>query len=78
MNIEYWINAQECGRMAENSLNPNEKAAWLQLARRWLGIQNAGTSPERFEAAEGIGQTDPRKAISSGLAGPCCRSRSEG
>jgi hypothetical protein len=35
---EYRFNAEECERMAENSLNPRDKAAWLRLAKRWLGM----------------------------------------
>jgi hypothetical protein len=39
--------------MAENSLNPSDKAAWLQIARRWLGmIPNAEAGSERFEARQ--------------------------
>jgi hypothetical protein len=56
---EYWTNAQECERMAENSLDPSDKAAWLQLARRWLRmVPNAGG----FEAPQGIGQTEHGKS----------------
>jgi hypothetical protein len=45
---EYRTNAEECERMAENSLNPTDKAAWLKLARHWLRmIPNAGTGSER-------------------------------
>jgi hypothetical protein len=33
---EYRTNAQECERIAENSLNPKDKAAWLQMAKHWL------------------------------------------
>jgi hypothetical protein len=41
---EYLINAQECERMAENSLNPSDKAAWLRSANHWLRmIPNTGT-----------------------------------
>jgi hypothetical protein len=48
---EYRTNAWECERMAENSLNPSDKAAWLQLGRRWLGmIPNVEVGSERFEA----------------------------
>jgi hypothetical protein len=40
---EYRTNAQECERMAENSLNTSDKAAWHHLAKRWLCmIPNAG------------------------------------
>jgi hypothetical protein len=55
---EYSTNALECERMAENSLDLNDRAVWLQLARRWLRmIPNAGTSSERLESAQG--QTKP-------------------
>jgi hypothetical protein len=47
---EYRFNAEECERMAENSLNPKDKAAWLRLAKRWLGMTTPGTSSERSEA----------------------------
>jgi hypothetical protein len=50
---EYRTNAWECERMAENSLDPSDKAAWLQLERRWLGmIPNAEAGSERFEAGQ--------------------------
>jgi hypothetical protein len=52
---EYQTNAQECERMAENSLNPNDKDAWLQLARRWLGMI---PNPERVPS----GSKSPRQA----------------
>jgi hypothetical protein len=35
---EYRANAQECERMAGNSLNPKDKVAWLQMAQQWLGM----------------------------------------
>jgi hypothetical protein len=39
-----FINAQECERMAGNSLNSKDKAAWMLLAKRWLRmITTAGT-----------------------------------
>jgi hypothetical protein len=46
---EYRFNAEECERMAENALNPKDKAAWLRLSKRWLGMTTAGTSCERSE-----------------------------
>jgi hypothetical protein len=55
---EYRTNAQECARMAENSLNPKDKAVWLELAKRWLSmIPTPGTCSERSEA----GQSEPGK-----------------
>jgi hypothetical protein len=40
---EYRTNAEERERMAENSLDPTDRAAWFQLAKRWLSmIPNAG------------------------------------
>jgi hypothetical protein len=41
---EYRTNAQECERMAENSLNPSDKAAWHHLAKRWLCMIPTGTA----------------------------------
>jgi hypothetical protein len=55
---EYRFNADECERMSENSLNPNDKAAWLRLAKRWLRmITTPRTGSERSEA----GQSEPGK-----------------
>jgi hypothetical protein len=51
---EYRFNAQECERMAESSLNSNDRAAWLRLAKRWLRmITTAGTGE--------AGQSQPGK-----------------
>jgi hypothetical protein len=55
---EFWTNAHECERMAENALSPKHKAAWLRLAKHWLRmIPNPETGSERFE----VGQTRPGK-----------------
>jgi hypothetical protein len=52
---EYLANAEECGRMAEISQNPGDKAAWLRMAQQWLRWANerpiefgrAGEHPDR-------------------------------
>jgi hypothetical protein len=45
---EYRAKAQECERMAAICGNPNEKAAWLQMAQQWLGMipKVAPTKPD--------------------------------
>jgi hypothetical protein len=32
---EYMANADECERLAEMAQNPDERAAWLQMAQQW-------------------------------------------
>jgi hypothetical protein len=69
-------NAQECERIAGKSLNPNDKSTWLGMAKHWLHmIPNAGTGSERFESAQGIGQTTPGKSGARGTIGTTARPR---
>jgi hypothetical protein len=37
---EYLANAKECERLAESTPNPEERAAWLQMAQQWLRWAN--------------------------------------
>jgi hypothetical protein len=37
---EYRANAKECGRLAESSRNPEERAAWLLMAQQCLRWAN--------------------------------------
>jgi hypothetical protein len=43
---EYLANARECERLAEIAHNPDERAAWLQMAQQWLrGAKERATDP---------------------------------
>lgn len=35
---EYAKQAQECERMAKNSLNEGDRARWLRLAQEWMRL----------------------------------------
>jgi hypothetical protein len=60
---EYSTNAHECERMAENCLDLNNKAAWLQMARHWLRMTpTTGPGSERFEPDQGYRTDQARKA----------------
>jgi hypothetical protein len=54
---EYRFNAQECERMAENSLNSKDKAAWMMLlAKRWLRMITGPSEAIGTGPTEGIEQ----------------------
>lgn len=42
---EYRRNARECQRMADQALNPIDKASWLRLAASWLGMLKGRLQP---------------------------------
>ena len=50
---QYWRNAADAQRMADNSLTAKNKAAWLLIAERWLRLlstQNAWTRPKQIRS----------------------------
>ena len=49
---EFWRNAAEAQRMAENSCNPQDKAAWLRLAEQWLRLLSGPASAEATHSGQ--------------------------
>jgi len=58
-SAEYWRNAAEAQRMAENSLDPIHKAAWLRIAEQWLRLLRNPASAEA-PPAERASWADPK------------------
>jgi len=58
-SAEYWRNAAEAQRMAENSIDPKHKAAWLHIAEQWLRLLRNPTSAEA-PSAEQASWADPK------------------
>jgi hypothetical protein len=55
---EYRTNAWECERMAENSLNPSDKDAWLQIANGWAPPPSAGAGSSMSMSAARLDPLD--------------------
>jgi hypothetical protein len=58
---EFRAHAEQCRRMADQTINPVDKQAWLRMAESWLRMirQRKLTASERFDAYEkevGTGQ----------------------
>ena len=64
---EYLAHANECQRMAEQTRNPGEKQAWLQLAESWMRMirQRKLTASDQFDAAESATETHQQKSTAS-------------
>jgi hypothetical protein len=61
---EYRKNADECRRMASQTQQPDDEAAWLRLAYSWLKMLKGKAAPEAAsppEAAEANETALPRK-----------------
>ena len=48
---EYRRLAAEAQELAERAKNANDRAAWLRIARSWLGLIQKPTSVDAFEQA---------------------------
>ncbi len=51
---EYRANAAECQRMADSSLNPQDRRQWLKLAESWLRMLRSarGAASQSFDGAQ--------------------------
>jgi hypothetical protein len=60
---EYRKRAQEAQEMADKTRNAQDKAAWLDMAKRWMDMlpKQRQSAEQRFDAntkAKGTGQDD--------------------
>jgi hypothetical protein len=58
---EYWRNAAEAQRMAENARDEKHKAAWLRIAEQWLRLLTTRHVAETPQA-ERASSADPRSS----------------
>jgi hypothetical protein len=47
---EYQRQAQECERMAKNSISEVDKAKWLRLAEKWMRLARASRGSDTPQA----------------------------
>ena len=68
---EYRANAEECQRMADSSLNPQDRRQWLKLAESWLRMLRSarGAGSQSFDGAQKpAGMPDGFDRVSSASA----------
>jgi hypothetical protein len=58
---EFWRNAAEAQRMAENARNPKHRAAWLRIAEEWLRMLST-LKPAETPQAEQASWADPKSS----------------
>ena len=56
---EYWRNAAEAQRMADNSYSAAHKAAWMRIAEQWVRMLSSARSAEATQADK-PSRTDPK------------------